>query len=99
MHSSLNKALSGAGGSGIPLLDNSARTLKKASGDYGLSPNSKHLESIKKPKKVSIYISKKFQKLPGIKTMSLYEKAPENQPGIFRRVIINKCKINSTNPY
>ena len=55
MHSSLNKALSG--GSGIPYIDNSARTLKKASGDYGLSPSSKFLDSNKKQKKVSFLIS------------------------------------------
>ena len=51
MHSSLNKALSGGGG--IPYIDNSARTLKKSSNDYGLSPNNKLLESNKKQKKVS----------------------------------------------
>lgn len=44
MHSSLNHALSRSGGSGgISLIDNSARTLKKASIDFGISPNIKNL--------------------------------------------------------
>lgn len=44
MHSSLNQALSRSGGSGgISLIDNSARTLKKASIDFGLSPSIKHI--------------------------------------------------------
>lgn len=57
MHSSLNQALSRSGGSGgISLIDNSARTLKKASIDFGLSPSIKHIKSNKKPKKVTLFL-------------------------------------------
>ena len=87
MHSSLNKALSG--GSGIPFIDNSARTLKKASGDYGLSPNAKLIESNKKQKKVGTIFNQVITLAPGNKNYELVLKSPSNKPRPLLIIIVN----------
>ena len=87
MHSSLNKALSG--GSGIPFIDNSARTLKKASGDYGLSPNAKLIESNKKQKKVVTMSNLIITLATGNKKYEPVLKSPSNQPRPLLIIIVN----------